>query len=44
MVEAEIANYRKRLDPALQPFASSIRKVRVYSGEKSWIYTEIELK
>jgi hypothetical protein len=44
MVHEEIKRYRQSLDPALRQFASSIRGVRVYDGEKSWIYTEVELK
>lgn len=43
MVRDEIRGWRSILDPHLAPYRSSIKNVRVYDGEKSWIYTDIEL-
>lgn len=44
MVRNEIGRWKKVLDPALSPFMSAIKNVRIDDGEKSWIYTDIELK
>lgn len=44
MVREEIAAWRKILDPYLAPHMKGIKDVRVYDGEKSWIYTRITLK
>ena len=44
MVRAEIAAWRRFLDPLLAPHMAGIASVRVYAGEKSWIYTEVRLK
>ena len=44
MVQDEIARWKKVLDPHLKPYLGSIKEVRSYDGEKSWIYTEIYLK
>jgi len=44
LVDREIADWHKILDPALAPFKDRIRRVNVSAGEKSWIYTSIELR
>jgi len=44
MVSDEIARWLQVLNPHLAPYKSSIKRVRVQDEEKSWIYTEIELK
>lgn len=44
MVREEMARWKKALDTALSPFMSSIKDVQLSDGEKSWIYTHIELK
>jgi hypothetical protein len=44
MVSDEIARWLQVLNPHLAPYKSSIKRVSVHDEEKSWIYTEIELK
>lgn len=44
MVEVEIARAQKAVTPALEPFKSSIEKVQIEDGEKSWIYVNVILK
>lgn len=44
MVADEIARARKAVDAALAPYKSQIAGVRLYDGEKSWIYIEVTLK
>jgi cytochrome c oxidase assembly protein subunit 15 len=42
--KAEIAAWRRILDPMLAPHMAGIASVSVYEGEKSWIYTDVHLK
>jgi hypothetical protein len=44
MVSDEIARWLQVLNPHLAPYKSSIKRMSVQDEEKSWIYTEIELK
>lgn len=44
MVQEEISRARKSVDAALAPYKSQIANVRLYDGEKSWIYIEVTLK
>ena len=44
MVREEIKHWRKVLDPYLKPYMKHIRSIEVQDGEKSWIYTVIDLK
>ena len=44
MVDNEIKNFKKQLEPMLKPYAKSIKNVEYYDGEKSWIYVDVDLK
>lgn len=44
MVADEIARARKKVDDAIAPYKRQIADVRIYDGEKSWIYIEVTLK
>jgi len=43
MEAEEIKSFMKILNPALRPFEKDIKKLQVYSGEKSRVYAEIQL-
>lgn len=44
MVDEEVGKFRKVLDPLLKQYASGIKNVEYYDGEKSWVYVDVELK
>lgn len=44
MVDEEVKKCKKVLIPLLKPYMDGIARVRVYDGEKSWIYISVELK